>query len=201
MSDAAAWDARYASDAYNFGDAPNRYLEGQAARLRAGTRVLALGDGEGRNGVWLAGRRLDVTSLDWSAAGLAKASALAARRGVTLRTAVADLTSWDWPTGSFDAIAWIFVHLPPSDRALVAARVVQALVPGGLLVLEVFSPAQEGRRSGGPRDPALLWTQAEARRLFGKLTLLECLGGTVRLDEGTRHQGEAEVVRGVWQRP
>ena len=70
-----------------------------------------------------------------------------------------------------------------------------------LLALEGFSPAQEGRRSGGPRDPALLWTGAEARRLFAGLELLECLEGTVRLDEGPRHQGEAEVVRGLWRRP
>ena len=200
MSDAAAWDARYASADFSFGEAPNRYLEGQAFRLRRGMCALALGDGEGRNGAWLACQGLDVTSLDWSATGLTKAAALAARHGVALRTAVADLTAWSWPPNGCDLIAWIFVHLPPAERSLVAARAVNALAPGGLLVLEVFSPAQEGRRSGGPREAALLWTQAEARRLFGGLTLLECFDGTVRLDEGSRHQGEAEVVRGVWQR-
>ncbi len=200
MSDAAAWDSRYASGGFNFGEAPNRHLEAQAPLLRPGMRVLALGDGEGRNGAWLAAQGLDVLSLDWSAAGLAKAAALAARRGLPLRTAVADLTAWEWPSDAFDLVAWIFVHLPPADRALVAARAAAALAPGGLLVLEGFSPAQEGRRSGGPRDPALLWQQAEARRLFGDLVLLECLEGTVRLDEGPRHQGEAEVVRGVWRR-
>ncbi|UFN48717.1 methyltransferase domain-containing protein [Roseomonas sp. OT10] len=206
MSDAAAWDARYAGGGFAFGEAPNRYLESLAPRLRPGMRALALGDGEGRNGTWLAERGLAVTSVDWSAAGLAKAAALAGRRGVALRTVVADLAAWDWPrgdaaAGDFDLVAWIFVHLPPADRALVAGRAAAALAPGGLLALEGFSPAQEGRRSGGPRDPALLWTGAEARRLFAGLELLECLEGTVRLDEGPRHQGEAEVVRGLWRRP
>ena len=200
MSDAAAWDARYASDGFNFGEEPNRYLSAQAARLRRAGQALALGDGEGRNGAWLAEQGMEVTSLDWSAAGLAKAAALAGRRGVRLRTVVADATMWEWPTAGFDLIAWVFVHLPPADRALVARRAVASLAPGGLLLLEGFSPAQQGRRSGGPREPELLWTPEEARHLFGSLVLLECLQGTVLLDEGPRHQGEVEVVRGLWRR-
>ena len=62
MSDAASWDARYASQDFNFGEAPNRYLESQASRLRAGMQALALGDGEGRNGARLAAQGLDVTA-------------------------------------------------------------------------------------------------------------------------------------------
>jgi len=197
LSDAAAWDARYAGAGHAFGTAPNRHLEAQAPRLRPGMRALALGDGEGRNGVWLAERGLEVTAVDWSAAGLAKAGALAASRGVALRTVAADLTAWDPPRGAFDLVAWIFVHLPPADRALVAGRAAAALAPGGLLVLEGFTPAQEGRRSGGPRDPSLLLSAALVRHHFAGLELLECLEGTVRLDEGPKHQGEAEVVRAV----
>ena len=197
MSDAAAWDERYASGGFAFGAEPNRYLEAQAARLRPGMRALAIGDGEGRNGIWLAEHRLLVTSVDWSATGLAKASALANARGVSIRTVVADLVRWDWPAGAFDLVAWIFVHLPPEDRAVVAARAVEALAPGGLLVLEGFTPAQEGRRSGGPRDPALLWSAALVREHFAGLELLECLEGTVLLDEGPKHQGHAEVVRAL----
>ncbi|MFT8243611.1 SAM-dependent methyltransferase [Roseomonas sp. BN140053] len=201
MSEAGAWDARYAGGGFTFGEAPNLYLESLAPRLRPGMRALALGDGEGRNGVWLAGQGLEVTSLDWSATGLRKAAALAERRGVALRAEVADLTAWNWPVGAFDLVAWIFVHLPPADRETVAARAAATLAPGGLLAIEGFSPAQEGRRSGGPREPSLLWTGAEARRLFAGLELLECLEGTVRLDEGPRHQGEAEVVRALFRRP
>ncbi|WP_458094893.1 class I SAM-dependent methyltransferase [Roseomonas sp. WA12] len=201
MSDAAAWDARYVGGGFAFGQDPNRHLEAQAPRLRPGMRALAIGDGEGRNGVWLAERGLDVTSLDWSEAGLAKARALATSRHVSMRTVTADLTSWDWPLAAFDLIAWIFVHLPPADRALVAARTTAALAPGGLLVLEGFTPAQEGRRSGGPREPALLWSGTLMRKHFAGLELLECVEGTVLLDEGPKHQGPAEVVRGVFRRP
>ncbi|MBI0534850.1 class I SAM-dependent methyltransferase [Roseomonas sp. KE2513] len=197
MSDAAAWDARYAGGVFAFGESPNRHLAAQDWRLRAGMRALALGDGEGRNGVWLAGQGLEVTSVDWSAAGLAKADALAEARGVGLRTVVADLVGWEWPVGAFDLVAWIFMHLPPEDRAVVAAGAVAALAPGGLLVLEGFTPAQEGRRSGGPRDPSLLWSATLVREHFAGLEVLECLEGTVMLDEGPKHQGPAEVVRAV----
>lgn len=201
MSDSAAWDARYAAQPWMFGQAPNRYLESQAPRLPTRGHALALGDGEGRNGVWLAQHGLQVTAVDWSAAGLARAAALAAERGVPLATEAADLAAWDWPTARYDLIAWIFLHLPPPDRAAVVAGALRALAPGGLLVLECFSPAQGGRRSGGPREPALLWTRAIAEAAFAGLELLECLEGGVRLDEGSKHQGLAEVVRGVWRKP
>jgi len=200
MSDAAAWDERYGAGAWIFGQAPNRYLESLTPRLRPGMRALSLGDGEGRNGVWLAERGLSVTAVDWSATGLARAAALAAARGVALETIPADLTRWQWPEARFDLIAWVFVHLPSADRALVAEAACRALAPGGLLLLEGFTPAQGGRRSGGPRDPDLLWTRAAAENAFAGLTLLECLEGTVLLDEGPRHQGPAEVVRGLWRK-
>lgn len=200
MSDAAAWDARYQGGDFQFGDRPNEYLRSQAWRFSRGMRALAAGDGEGRNGVWLAEQGLAVTALDWSAGGMAKADALARQRRVAMRTVVSDLTRWDWLEAEYDLVAWIFVHLPPEDRAMVAPRVVRALAPGGLLILECFTPAQEGRRSGGPRDPALLWSRARVEDAFGALEVVELFEGTVRLDEGPRHQGPAEVVRAVLRR-
>lgn len=201
MSDAAAWDLRYAGPEFHFGERPNEYLLSQAWRFAPGQRALAAGDGEGRNGVWLAQQGLDVTALDWSVAGMAKARALADRRGVAMRTVVADVTSWAWPDAAFDLVAWIFVHLPPADRLAAARGVMRGLAPGGLVVLECFSPAQEGRRSGGPRDLSLLWNRAAVEQAFPGLDVLELLEGTVHLDEGPKHQGHAEVVRAVLRRP
>jgi SAM-dependent methyltransferase len=200
MSDSAAWDARYAGGGFAFGAAPNRFLESLAPRLRPGQRALALGDGEGRNGVWLARQGLVVTAVDWSPVGLAKAAGLARQEGVALETVAADLTAWDWPAARFDLIAWIFVHLPPADRAAVAAGCLRALAPGGLLAIECFTQAQAGRRSGGPRDPELLMTEEFVRAGFPGLTLEASLTGTVLLDEGPKHQGQAEVVRALLRR-
>lgn len=201
MSTSLAWNERYAGGGFQFGEAPNLFLLSQAHRLRPGLRALAVGDGEGRNGVWLAERGLAATAVDWSDVGLAKARALAERRGVALGTVTADLARWDWPEARFDVIAWIFVHLPPEDRAVACEGALRALAPGGLLLMECFTPAQQGRRSGGPRDPALLWSRALVERHFAGLEVLELLEGTVALDEGPRHQGPAEVVRAVLRRP
>jgi len=201
MSTSLAWDERYGSGHFMFGEAPNLFLLGQAHRLRPGLRALAIGDGEGRNGVWMAQQGLVTTSVDWSAVGLAKARALADARGVKLATVAADLTRWDWPAAGFDVIAWIFVHLPPEDRAIACEGARRALAPGGLLLMECFTPAQEGRRSGGPKDPALLWSRALVEHHFAGFEVLELFEGTVLLDEGPRHQGPAEVVRAVLRRP
>ncbi len=209
MSTSLAWDERYASGDYQFGEAPNDYLLAQSWRFRAGMRALVPGDGEGRNGVWLAEQGLTVTTLDWSAVGVAKARELAARRGVAaeprdgpgfLDARVADAAGWDYPAGAFDVVAWVFLHLPPADRAAACAGCVRALAPGGLLVLECFSPAQEGRRSGGPKLRDLLWTRADVEREFAALQVLEVTEGAALLDEGPRHQGLAEVVRAVLRR-
>jgi SAM-dependent methyltransferase len=201
VSTSLAWDERYGSGGFQFGEAPNRYLESLRGWIAPGMRALSLGDGEGRNGVWLAQQGLAVTSLDWSAVGLAKAQQLAQRHGVALRTEVADAAAWDYPEGGFDLVAWIYLHLPPADRAAAAAGVRRALAPGGLLALECFTPAQQGRRSGGPKLPELLWSRAIVEDLFGGFEVLELLEGTVSLDEGPRHQGPAEVVRALLRKP
>ena len=142
MSTSLAWDERYQNGGFEFGEAPNLYLQSQAHRLRPGMRALAVGDGEGRNGVWLAAQGLQVTSVDWSGVGLSKAASLARQRGVALQTVTADVAAWEWPRAQFDLIAWIFVHLPPEDRARATRSALAALAPGGLLVLECFTPAQ-----------------------------------------------------------
>jgi SAM-dependent methyltransferase len=197
MSTSLAWDERYDSGEFQFGEKPNRYLEELRPWFAPGMRALALGDGEGRNGVWLAQQGMTVTTLDWSPVGVAKAQRLAEARGVRVEALVADAAAWDYPVAAFDLAAWIYLHLPPPDRAAAARGLLHALKPGGLLMIECFSPAQTGRRSGGPKDPVLLWTRTTVEELFGAMEVLELLEGTVALDEGPRHQGPAEVVRAL----
>jgi len=85
MTDLARWDARYSAPGYLFGTEPNSFLKEQAPRLKAGEIALAIADGEGRNGVWLAEQGLKVVSIDFSPIALEKARRLAAARGVTAR--------------------------------------------------------------------------------------------------------------------
>src|SRR6202021_962711 len=116
MSELERWEARFAAPGYLFGTAPNAFLRSQAHRLRAGQTALSIADGEGRNGVWLAEQGLDVLAVDFAPTALTKAQALAAERGVVLRTEQADLSRWIWPQDQFDVIVGIFVQFFPDDR-------------------------------------------------------------------------------------
>ena len=86
MSELERWEKRFSAPDYVFGTEPNAFLKAQAGLLPKSGTALAVADGEGRNGVWLAERGLDVLSIDWSPAAQAKARTLAKMRGVALRT-------------------------------------------------------------------------------------------------------------------
>src|SRR5512135_1030013 len=79
------WDERYATDEYVFGTEPNTFLVSQQHLLKPGMSCLAVADGEGRNGVWLAQQGLKVLWVDNSHVAQAKAERLAQQRGVTMR--------------------------------------------------------------------------------------------------------------------
>ena len=78
------WDSVYTGDEYRFGKEPNEFLASRVGEISPGGSVLCIGDGEGRNGVWLAGQGLRVTSLDQSPEAIRKTRALAAERGVAI---------------------------------------------------------------------------------------------------------------------
>lgn len=196
------WDQNYlASTGYKYGEQPNAFLVAQSARMAPRSRILLPGDGEGRNSVWLAGQGHDVVAVDGSVFGIARARDLAHRRGVRLQTVHADLADWSPEPAAFDAVVCTYLHLPPALRAVVHRQLAAALRPGGLLLLEAFHPDQLPLPSGGPKDPALLYTLAMLRADWGG-RLQELLGeetDTV-LDEGPGHQGLARVTRWIGQR-
>ncbi|WP_263770913.1 class I SAM-dependent methyltransferase [Propionivibrio soli] len=192
------WDQNYSIEGYKYGTSPNHFLVQQEHLLPRAARVLVPGDGEGRNGVWLASQGHRVTSVDSSAVGLAKARALAERQSVQLQTVLADLADWSPAAQSCDAVALIFVHLPSATRQDVHRRLAQSLARGGILILEAFHPAQLGYGSGGPKDADMLYTLESLRADFsGVLEELSAFEGEIALDEGAGHQGQGYVTRWV----
>ena len=100
---AAFWDARYAVEDYIFGTAPNRFLASQAALIRPGMRALAIADGEGRNGVWLAEQGVAVHAIDVSPVALEKARKLATDRGNQVNVlSAAETARWTKATADID---------------------------------------------------------------------------------------------------
>jgi hypothetical protein len=77
MSEYERWETRYSAPGYAFGQEPNYFLAACKRLLPKASRALAVADGEGRNGVWLAQQGLDVVSLDFSPSAQAKAATLA----------------------------------------------------------------------------------------------------------------------------
>ena len=188
------WDERYAVPEFVYGTAPNDFLVAMAGRLPLGT-ALCLGEGEGRNAAYLAERGHRVVAVDRSRVGLAKARRLAASRGLTIGTVVADLATFPIPADTFDAVTSIFCHLPPPTRARLYPAVVRALRPGGALVLEAYTPRQLAYGTGGPSRPELLLTLADARRELAGLEIV--VGREVErpVSEGQLHRGRGAVLQ------
>ncbi|PRH82270.1 class I SAM-dependent methyltransferase [Arenimonas caeni] len=201
MANQDFWESRYAEPGFAYGAEPNQWVVACEPRLPQAARVLLPGDGEGRNSVYLAKQGHRVTSLDMAAAGLHKAAVLAHDAGVNLDLVQADLANWRPEPAVYDAVVLVFLHLPPAIRQRVHSAMVDALRPGGCLVLEGFDRAQLGLPSGGPRDPDWLFDPEMLRLDFRGLEA-EVLGqAAVELDEGPFHQGIARVVRGFWRKP
>lgn len=194
------WDQRYSAEGYVYGTEPNGFLVSKAELLPAG-RILCLGEGEGRNAVWLAEQGHEVTAVDASGVGLHKARALAAGRGVRITTVQADLAHFAIEPGVWDGIVSIFCHLPPALRAEVHRRCVAGLRPGGILLLEAYTPRQVGRGTGGPPTAELMMDAESLRLELAGLELLELAETEREIHEGTLHNGVGAVVQLVARRP
>jgi hypothetical protein len=199
--DLAFWNDRYGVKDYVYGTAPNEFLTSIAAKIPAGP-VLCLAEGEGRNAVFLAGLGHAVTAVDQSATGLAKAQVLAKTRQVPLTTLTADLADFSIAPQAWAGIVAIFMHLPRDLRRSVLARSAAGLAPGGVFVMEAYTPAQLAHKTGGPRDPLLLPSLAELREELGN-GLEYLVAHEIERDvrEGGGHTGMSSVVQVLARRP
>lgn len=194
-TDLDRWQQRFGEPGYLFGTAPSAFLKSQAHRLRKGQSALAVADGEGRNGVFLAEQGLDVLSVDFSDVAQAKARALAAERGVTLKFEQADMTDWRWPPEAFDVVVAIFVQFTaPPERAKMFTGIKRTLKPGGLLLLQGYGLKQLDYKTGGPSDPAQLYTRELLQRAFGDFSALDISEYDSVIEEGSRHRGMSALV-------
>lgn len=195
------WDSRFATDDYLFGTAPAAFLVAQAPRIPAGSRVLSVADGEGRNAVHLARLGHDVTAFDISPNAVAKARRLAAGAGVEAAFRVSTIEDWDW-SRPVDALVAIFIQfLGPAARADAFARFAGALRPGGLLLLHGYAPRQVGYGTGGPGATANMYTEALLARAFPGWEVLHSADYDAEIAEGTAHRGRSALVDFVARKP
>lgn len=198
---AAFWDERYATPDYVFGIAPNRWLVANQHLLKPGMTALVPGDGEGRNGVWLAERGLAVTSIDASPIGVEKAAKLAETHGVDLDIVCADLRDWN-PAGlSWDIVVLAFVHVGEADRTVIHGKIANVLKPGGYLILEGFTPDHLGIGKGGPKKETMMFTDDRLRGDFAALDIMHLEALQTETPASERHGGVAAVIRLLARKP
>ena len=165
---ATDWDRRYAGSGFVWSVEPNRLLAEEVGRLRPTGRALDLGAGEGRNAVWLAGRGLSVTAVDFSPVGIDKGRRLAAEHAVSVDWVVADVTDYR-PAGPFDLIVLAYLQLPLDTLGLVLTTAAAALSVGGTLLLIGHDRANLHDGVGGPQDLSVLHTVQEVTAALSEL--------------------------------
>ncbi len=203
MSEYERWEARYAVPDYAFGKAPNDFLQSCKRLLPPSGRALAVADGEGRNGVWLAEQGLDVVSIDFSPSAQRKAKALAAERRVdTIAFELVDVHAWNYPGATFDVVAEIFTQFStPAERPKKWAGMRRALKSGGLLILQGYTPKQLDYGTGGPKQIENLYTRALLEQAFGDFRDLSIVEEEREIHEGTSHGGMSAMINLTARKP
>lgn len=187
------WNDKYRIKDYVYGTEPNAFLKQHCDALQH--PVLSLGEGEGRNAVYLARQGFQVVGIDGSEVGLAKAQALAQRHQVTIKTLHANLETYTPEPGKFNSVISVFAHLPKAQRRSLHQRVVAALNPGGIILIVGYSLKQLNFCTGGPRDADMLYTLEEIRNEFSGCEILLAEEVERPVIEGTGHTGMACVIQ------
>lgn len=177
--DAQHWDERYRSRDQLFSGNPNGVLVTEAADLAPG-RALDVGCGEGADALWLAGRGWQVTAVDISRVALERAAATAAAAGPDVAGRVvwtqADLTAAPPPAGSFDLVSLQYFPLPVEPEHAALRGLLDAVAPGGTLLLGGHDLTDLATYRHPDFDPAAYYQPGDVVPLLGD-------GWTVQVDE------------------
>ena len=190
------WNERFDKKEFIFGKEPNEYLVDQASQyLKPKSSVLCIADGEGRNGVWLAKQGMQVTGFDVSDIALAKANQFAADNNVNIQYSLCDTDGFDWQINAYDAVVGIFIQFAdPEMRARIFRQVQQTLKPGGLFILQGYTPKQLAYKTGGPSLIEHLYTEELIRELSQGFEVLDLQCYEKELSEGARHTGMSALL-------
>ncbi|MGY9106946.1 MAG: class I SAM-dependent methyltransferase, partial [Alphaproteobacteria bacterium] len=136
--------------------------------------VLALADGEGRNGIFLAEKGMKVHSVDFADNAVAKARRLAQARNVNIQIEKADVLDWKWPKNRYAALITIFIQFTtPDERSQLFANMKRAVKPGGLILMEGYGSKQMEYKTGGPGILEQLTTRELLEKSFSDWEIID----------------------------
>lgn len=162
--DSSAWDERYAASDLVWSDTPNMWVEQVAGSLPPG-RALDLAAGEGRNALWLAERGWEATAIDFSLVAVNRSREMAARRlGDNMDRFEAnqgDLLQVRPRSFAYDLVMVVYLQIEEGERFLVLRTAAQSVAPGGLLLVVAHHTDNLTEGTGGPQDPAVLYTEKD----------------------------------------
>jgi len=193
------WNEKFANTEYAYGTEPNDFLVSAVTKLKRGA-TLSLAEGEGRNAVWLAQQGFTVSAIEQSQKGVAKTLRLALQRGVIVMAERGELETFHIQPNSWDLVVSIFAHTPQELRRKLHRQVVAGLKPGGVFVLEAYTPAQIANNTGGPKDASLMPTAEQLRSELAGLVFDRIEEVEREVVEGSLHTGTAHVVQVVAHR-
>ncbi|TAN30122.1 MAG: class I SAM-dependent methyltransferase [Actinomycetota bacterium] len=167
--DQGHWNDRYASTARLFNAEPDESLVELAGDLPPG-RAVDLGAGEGRNSLWLAKRKWQVTAVDLSDIALGRLASAAAEENLSIKTVVGDMLEYLDKGEKFDLVVLAYIQWMPEERAKLLAAAAGAVAPGGYLLLVGHHLESLGK--GGPPQPERLYTEDSLKDAFPGLDLI-----------------------------
>lgn len=203
-SSGVSWDDRYGGTEFAFGTKPNDFLRECIETTNIASEaidILCIGDGEGRNGVFLAAAGHRVTTVDLSPVGVCKARDLAKQHGVVVNSLVADLDNYDLGSEKWDLVVSIFCHMPPTLRANVHREIIAALRPSGGFLMEAYRPANVGRGVGGPQNTELCVTLVEIETQFSDFSFVIAREVERDIAEGKFHSGFSATTQVLVRKP
>ena len=199
MSTRDFWNEKFATTDYAYGTEPNDFLVSAVTNLKRGA-TLSLAEGEGRNAVWLAQQGFTVSAIEQSEKGVGKTLRLALQRGVIVMAERGELETFHIQPNSWDLVVSIYAHPPQELRRKLHRQVVAGLKPGGVFVLEAYTPAQIANNTGVPKDASLMPTAELLRSELAGLVFDRIEEVERDVVEGSLHTGKAHVVQVVANR-
>ena len=106
-----------------------------------------------------------------------------------------DTDSFHWHINAYDAVIGIFIQFAdPEMRSRIFKQVHQTLKPGGIFILQGYTPKQLEYKTGGPSLIEHLYTEDMIRDLANEFKILDLSVYEKELSEGARHTGMSALL-------